>query len=175
MAERVTGADRARSINLTINIDGARETLKAFRDLPKDASNELRDAAMGLSNDLAGFVRSAGMARGGQAARVAGTVKPRRDRVPYFVVGGTARIATGQSDGSKREAFRILFGSEFGATKGASRTGPNGFTQHAGRRGLWIFPTVEAHQGDIAKAWHDAADEIVDQFCSGGTTSEVIG
>lgn len=156
------------SIVLNVTIDGARETLARFRALPRDASDELRDAATSLSIGLALLVGAAGAARGGQAALVASTVKPKRDRVPYIQVGGTKRVALGTKAGAKREAWRILFGSEFGATRGASRTGPNGFAQHAGRRGLWIFPTVEAHQDDINKAWGDAADEVVRRFTTGG-------
>lgn len=159
---------KSSSIVLNVTIDGARETLLAFSKLPKDASDELRDAATSLSIGLALLVGAAGAARGGQAGRVASTVKPKRDRVPYIQVGGTKRVALGTKAGTKREAYRILFGSEFGATRGASRTGPNGFDQHAGRRGLWIFPTVEKHEGDINKAWGKAADETVKKFTHGG-------
>lgn len=165
MADRVagTGGRKAKSISLTVRIDGAQTTLKAFRDLPKEASDELRDAAQGLSEKMAGWVRAAGQAEGRQASLLVGTVKAKRDRLPYMVVGGTKRIGHAWPGGGRAPAFALLFGSEFGSGRG------HGFLPHRGKVGYWIFPTIEAHEGEIAREWGKAADEVLDRFSSGPT------
>lgn len=173
MAAGSTGGRRsvrqggAAPFTLTVTIDGARETLKAFRDLPKDASNALRDAAGELSVKMAADIAAAGAREGRQAAAVARTVKAgRRDRVPNVVIGGTQKIGR-----HGEPAFKLLFGSEFGAGGGkgeGDRYAPYGYKRHAGKRGLWIFPTVEAGEAKISRAWNAAADEIIKRFTMGG-------
>lgn len=163
MADRVegTGGRAAKSISLTVRIDGAQATLKAFRDLPKDASDELRDRAQELSEKMAGWVRAAGNAEGRQASLLVGTVKAKRDRLPYMVVGGTKRIGHAWPGAGRAPAYQLLFGSEFGSSRG------HGFLPHRGKAGYWVFPTIEAHEGDIAREWNKAADEVIAKFGDG--------
>lgn len=163
MAQRVAGRDRAKSMSLTIRIDGAQATLKAFRDLPKDASDELRDASLELAEKMAGWVRAAGNAQGRQASLLTGTVKAKRDRLPYMVVGGTQRIGHAWPGAGRAPAYALLFGSEFGSSRG------HGFLGHRGKAGYWIFPTIEAHEGDIAREWQQAADKVIEKFGEGPT------
>jgi hypothetical protein len=164
MADRVsgTGGRAAQGIHLTIRIDGAQATLKALRDLPKEASNELRDAAQGLSEKMARWVIAAGQAEGRQASLLTGTVKAKRDRLPYMVVGGTKRIGHAWPGAGRAPAYQLLFGSEFGASTG------HGFKPHRGKVGYWVFPTIEHHEGEIAREWERAADHVVDRFSHGG-------
>ena len=165
MADRVagTGGRSAQGIHLTVRIDGAQATLKAFRDLPKEASDALRDAAGDLSESMATWVRQSGQAEGRQASLLTGTVKARRDRLPYMVVGGTKRVGHQWPGAGRAPAYALLFGSEFGSSRG------HGFLPHRGKAGYWVFPTIEAHEGDIARRWQAAADEVVDRFTSGAT------
>lgn len=164
MADRVagTGGRGARGISLTVRIDGAQATLKAFRDLPKEASDALRDAAQDLSDKMANWVKAAGQAEGRQASLLVGTVKAKRDRLPYMVVGGTKRIGHSWPGAGRAPAYQLLFGSEFGASSG------HGFLPHRGKAGYWVFPTIEAHEGEIAREWTKAADDVLDRFAEGG-------
>src|SRR4051794_15184981 len=93
-----------------VRIDGVREILRAFSVLPKDASNELRDASLKLAQELAARARADGAANGGPQGRlVAQTVKARRDRVPVVEAGGTRKL------GSRRApAYGLTFASVFG-------------------------------------------------------------
>jgi hypothetical protein len=146
-----------RTFVVNVRIDGVRETLAAFRTLPKEASDELRTAAGEIARDLAVDAAAAGRAEGHQAALVAGTVKVARDRVPVVQVGGTRRL------GRRRvPAWKLLFGSEFGS---------NRFTQfpraHQGSDGIWFFPTIEANAGPIAARWRQAADNVIAAFTRG--------
>lgn len=149
---------RGQSLTFGLEVDGVREILDAFSRLPKDANAELREAAGAIAEQVKTRVQAAGVAEGRQAARLAGTVTVRRDRVPAVQVGGTARIFRGRKDGSGREAFRVLFGSEFGSNKG------HGFRPHRGQRGYWIFPAIERDQAHIDDAWLAAVDRIVEDW-----------
>lgn len=170
MAERVSGADRNKSIRLTMRIDGAQATLAAFRDLPKEASDELREKSLELSDLMARWLQGAGSAEGRQAALLAGTVKAKRDRLPYVMVGGTKRIGRAWPGAGRAPAYQLLFGSEFGSSRG------HGFKPHRGRAGYWIFPTVEAEESTISRKWNEAADEVVAKFTSGASdVGPVIG
>lgn len=144
-----------------IRVEGATQTLAAFKALPKEASAELRVAAMRLSELFAEKLRAAGEREGRQAAKLAATVKPKRDRVPAFEIGGTKRVFRGRKDGSGREAFQALFGSEFGGRG-------HGFKPHRGAAGYWIWPTILEGQDEAAKAWREAADDIIARFTDGG-------
>lgn len=140
-------------LTVTVHIDGVRETLAALRKLPKDASNELREAALEISKELAAAATASGRREGAQAALVATTVKARRDRVPVVQAGGTKRLGR-----NRAPAYKLLFGSEFGADRFEQ------FKPHVGRGSYWFFRTVEDQQVEIAERWLQAADEIIAKF-----------
>lgn len=143
---------------INLHATGVRETLAAFRALPKEAANELRDASLDLSRELAADAKVAGVREGSQAALVAATVKASRDRVPSVQAGGLKRL------GSRRKpAWKLLFGSEFGSNR--YRQFPHG---HQGRDGIWFFPTIEANSGPIMRRWREAADRTIATFSKGG-------
>lgn len=142
-----------KDLTIRVHIDGVRETLAALRKLPKDASTELRAAALEISKEIAAAAAASGRREGSQAALVATTVKARRDRVPVVTAGGTKRL------GRNREpAYKLLFGSEFGANRYEQ------YRPHLGRGSYWFFRTVEDEQVEIAARWLKAADEIIAKF-----------
>ena len=145
-------------LTIVVEIDGVRETLEAFRELPKQATDKLRDAAGQIASDLLPAVRSAARSdRSPQAALVASTAKVRRDRIPVLVAGGTKRLGV-----NRAPAYKLLFGSEFGSDH---------FDQfhkrHQGQEGSWFFPVVEDEAGRISAAWNEAADAIIREFNGG--------
>lgn len=151
-------AQKKKSFTVSVQVDGMKETLDAFRQLPKEASAVLRDASKELAETLVTKIRiAANSDRSPQARIVAATLKVKRDRVPVIEVGGTKRIGR-----NKVPAYHLLFGSEFGSHR---------FKQfqkrHTGTTGSWFFPTVEREQAEIGKAWNEAADEIVTRFGGG--------
>jgi hypothetical protein len=138
---------------VTIHIDGLRETLAALRKLPKDASDELRTAALEISRELAAAAKASGAREGSQAAAVAKTVKAARDRVPVVVAGGNRKLGR-----NKKPAFKLLFGSEFGANRLEQ------YRPHLGRGSYWFFRTIEDEQVTIQARWLEAADAIIRKF-----------
>lgn len=141
-------------LTVRIKIDGVRPTLAALGTLPKDAQTEIREASAKLAGTLARSTIAAGTAEGRQAAIVAPTVKVRRDRLPVIEAGGGALIGR-----NRKPAFKLLFGSEFGATV---------LKQYKPRAvSYWFFKTVEDQQTAIGRAWNEAADKIIDRFGRG--------
>lgn len=147
------------TLTVKMSIAGLRETIKAFQDLPKDASKRLRDETLKLSQALAVRAKVAGMVdEAPQSPLVATTVKAVRDRVPAIQAGGTKRLGR-----NRAPAYKLLFGSEFG-----SNNYPQFHRPHQGQQGQWFFPTVERSQAEIAAAWSRVADGIVRDFSEGG-------
>ena len=150
------GARSSAGLTVTIRIEGLRESLRAMNRLGADANDIIREAAGDIAEDEAKRVRAAGHAEGRQAAIVAGTVKVRRDRVPVVQAGGGARIGR-----RRKQAGKLLFGSEFGATYLRQ------YKPHLGREGYWFFPTIEDDQPLIERQWLQAADDVLAIFGAG--------
>lgn len=146
------------SLTITLEIEGVRETLQAFRDLPKDAADKLRDAAGQIAGDLLPKVQSAARSdRSPQSALVASTAKVRRDRIPVLVAGGTKRLGV-----NRAPAYKLLFGSEFGSVQYDQF-----HKMHQGQEGSWFFPVIEEEAKRISDAWNAAADAIIQEFNGG--------
>jgi hypothetical protein len=138
---------------INVKIDGLRETLRAFRDLPKEASDEARDEAGKIAQDMAAWI-SASLAENRQASLLIPTVKVARDRVPAVTVGGASRV------GSRRtQAYKVLFGANFGA-----RSFPQ-FRPWAGKgQDYHIFSQIEAHQDEVEERYLTAMDRVIDKW-----------
>jgi|SRR6185369_11979751 len=146
----------SRSLSINVHITGVTETLAAFRRLPRDASDALREGSLALAEALAVKVRAAAESDSAQSALMGPTVKARRDRIPTIEAGGSTRVAS-----SRVPAYKILFGSEFGA-----RTLPQ-YRPHVGRGSYWMFKAVEDNEAQVAAAWLKVADDIVRRFTAG--------
>lgn len=140
-------------LTIGIRIDGARETLAAFRRLPREASEALRQRSGELAASLAGKVAGAARSDSPQSALMAPTVKARRDRVPVIEAGGATRVGSRATP-----AFKILFGSEFGARQWRQ------FRPHLGRDSYWMFRTVDENETQIAAAWELVVVDIRRDF-----------
>lgn len=141
------------SLTVKISITGVGAYMRAFRELPKEASAEIREAALKLSKELAEAAKTAGIGEGSQAALVATTVRAAKDRVPVVVAGGAKRLGR-----NKKPAFKLLFGSEFGSDRYEQ------YRSHIGRGSYWFFQTIEENSVEIAAEWKKAADEIIRKF-----------
>lgn len=140
----------ASSLTVRVRISGLQETLRAFRELPRDATNELKTRTKLLATTLALQIRAAGLTDSGQSAIVAKTVRANRDRVPVITAGGMARVGR-----NRKPAYKVLFGSEFGATSLRQ------YRPHVGAGSYWFFKEVE-HQGPrIDREWNAIADDVI--------------
>lgn len=140
---------------IRVRVEGAQATLAAFRLLPAAASKSLRERTQELSRTLAGKIATAGRADSGQSALVAATVKAGGGVVPTITAGGTARVGR-----NRAPAYKVLFGSEFGATRLPQ------FRPHLGAGSYWFFTTAE-NSPEIGRAWSKVADDIIEAFTRG--------
>lgn len=158
------------ALTIRLKAEGVRETLAAFRELPKDTNRELREASLRIADLLAQSAKGASHIDA-QSAAVGTTVRAIKDRVPVVQAGGSRRITS-----SRVPAWRLLFGSEFGAdrrfgwysARRYSDSRGRQFSPHQGRQGRWFFPTVERELPSALVEWRRAADEIVRRFGQGG-------
>lgn len=146
----------SQALTVKVRIEGVRETLVAFRRLPKEANDSLRDRTQDLSKALAEKVRGAAQGDSAQSALMAPTVKAARDRVPVITAGGPKRVGR-----NRKPAHKILFGSEFGASRLKQ------FRPHVGQGSYWFFRTVEANQSEIDRAWNNVVDDVRRDFSRG--------
>lgn len=157
------------ALTIRVRIDGAREVLAAFRDLPKDAGVALRRRSLELSDSLAQQARAAGRADTAQSAAAARSVKAVKDRVPAVQAGGRMRVTS-----SGASASDVLFGSEFGMSRRSGWFGRPQYRQsparqfrpHGGAASYWLVDTV-TESTDIGRAWLRAAADIARAFEAG--------
>lgn len=154
----------SKSLAVSVHVTGVRQTLAAFARLPKEASDDLRTETLKLSESLARKVADAARIDSDQAALIAPTVKAVRDRIPAITAGGTKRVGR-----NRVPAYRILFGSEFGARRRFgwyaqrqyAHSAGRQYRRHLGKGSYWFFQAVEDATPDISTAWSKVADDIV--------------
>jgi hypothetical protein len=161
--------------SVTVAIDEAelRAVLRAFNYAGKETSAELRTASVTIAGGLARRLRSAARSPAAppQAALLAGTVTPRRDRIVTVVIGGARRVGRPyRSRATKRktraQAGQILWGSETGSDSGKDSRG-RAYTDRFVRPGLppsqgyWIEPTADAYGPQARREWWEAVEKIL--------------
>jgi hypothetical protein len=144
-------------LSVNIAVSGLYQTLTALGKMPDNAKGALKDTAFELSQDIAKSIRLAARAQGSQAALMAGTVTTGSGD------GTDSDLVEVQAGGSgavgrhSKPAYKLLFGSEFGAVK---------LRQFKARNttGYWFFPTVTGMSEQIAAKWSEAADKVITEF-----------
>lgn len=136
-----------------VRVEGLNEAKRAFRRLPKDGKDALRDGTLKLSETLARSAESAARAHSPQAALMAPLIKAYKGQVPQIGGGGSRRVGR-----NRVPAWKILFGAEFGSNRLPQ------FRPHRGQKGYWLFPTVEREKAAIAKAWIEIGNDVAKRF-----------
>ena len=160
------------TITITPDLGDYRSLLKAISVMDKQAQGALKDEVASISRWTAqGMIyASYGALMPMQAAIVAQTIRPARDRVPTVYIGGAKGRASGGAN-----AGQLLFGNEFGSdrnAKGSKGAFPNGGyrfpersnSQGRGNTGYWIFPSLKDMQPTIRKRWFDAVTKVLDNW-----------
>jgi hypothetical protein len=154
-------ADREK-VGIALEVEGMRDTIKAFNRLDKEGKNAARDEVKKIAQLLADRIRARAPADK-RYQDLAVTVRAGRDRVPVIYIGGraTPKVSGG---GGPRE---LVIGMEFGARDpgpNAWRFPPRTPTLGRGNAGYWIYPTLKANQDDIIRLWFDAMDKIINEW-----------
>jgi hypothetical protein len=159
-------------ITIKPDLGDYRALLKVISVMDKEAQGALKDEVASISRWTAqGMIyASYGALMPAQAAVVASSIRPARDRVPTVYIGGAKGRASGGGN-----AGQLLFGNEFGSdrnTKGSKGTFPNGgyrFPERSngkgkGNTGYWIFPSLVEMQPTIRRRWFDAVNRVLDNW-----------
>lgn len=130
-------------------VEGLDEVLRAFRQLPKDASAELRQASVSIAqNRMVPAWKNAAMYYAGPwGDKIAASVRARRDRIPAVQIGGNRRVFTGGAS-----ATMVRYPSDAGQVRPSI---PPAFTGTD-----WIGRTRE-YQPAAMREWSQAVDRIV--------------
>jgi hypothetical protein len=159
-------------ITIKPDLGDYRALLKAISAMDKASQGALKNEVASISRWTAqGMVyASYGAVMPKQAAIVAATIRPAKDRVPTVYIGGSKGRASGGAN-----AGQLLFGNEFGGDRNAfgnANAFPNGgyrfpprtSREGRGNTGYWIFPTLKAMQPEIKKKWFAAVNKVLDNW-----------
>jgi hypothetical protein len=161
----------ATAMRVTAQLENLGPTLRLLRQLPKDATTELRQANLDISRDLAR--RIARSAATPQEAALAHTVKARYDRVPKVAVGGSRRAwvwrtTRGRAPGTPSvaqpppTAGQLIRGVEYGANRSWR------FPRSHRRDGYWVGPAWRRVAPEAFERWADALTALARKWGSDG-------
>lgn len=154
-----------------------RNLFQTLNKLDKETQDEIRSAAMPLSQRLAGqLLMFSQSAPSPQTKLVAQSIVAKRDRVIRVDVGGTKKVGRKyggeQSKSGKGNKVRqnqapagaLLWGTEYGSGKGTDSIGrpySNRFKAARNKRGYWIAPAVDYYTPIVAKEYIDIVQAII--------------
>lgn len=135
---------------ISVTVRGAREVERAFSRVPAQGREIMARYIDEAAEKLAKAVRAAASASSRQASLMAPTVKA--------VPGGRATVSAGGGipvGRNHKPAFKVLFGSEFGAHIYKQ------FRPHLGNGSYWFFRTIETEKPLLDRELEGMADELV--------------
>jgi hypothetical protein len=154
-----------------------RNLFQTLNKLDKETQDEIRSAAMPLSQRLAGqLLMFSQSAPSPQTKLVAQSITAKRDRVIRVDVGGSKKVgrkyggeASKSGKGNKvrqgsAPAGALLWGTEYGSGKGTDSIGraySNRFKAPRNKRGYWIAPAVDYYTPIVAKEYIDIVQAII--------------
>jgi hypothetical protein len=154
-----------------------RNLFQTLNKLDKETQDDIRSAALPLSQRLAGqLLMFSQSAPSPQTKLVAQSIVAKRDRVIRVDVGGTKKVGRKyggeQSKSGKGNKVRqnqapagaLLWGTEYGSGKGTDSIGraySNRFKAPRNKRGYWIAPAVDYYTPIVAKEYIDIVQTII--------------
>jgi hypothetical protein len=154
-----------------------RNLFQTLNKLDKETQDDVRSAALPLSQRLAGqLLMFSQSAPSPQTKLVAQSIAAKRDRVIRVDVGGTKKVGRKyggeQSKSGKGNKVRqnqapagaLLWGTEYGSGKGTDAIGrpySNRFKAPRNKRGYWIAPAVDYYTPIVAKEYIEIIQAII--------------
>jgi len=139
----------------TVEVEGLKETLRAFNKFGKEANSELRAAARDIATATAREAAGKAKGQGKMASAVAESIVAKSDRVPRIDSGGRKKVT---SRGTAAGA--LFFGTEFGGSQ------PQ-FRPHLGQQGYFLWPTIRQRQSRDIALYQRALDNLIDRWSRG--------
>lgn len=170
-------ATKAGKGKLAIDVEPVefRNLIRLLGSLPVESQQEIRDRALPLSQRFAGqLFMFAQASRTPQAAKVAESLMPKRDRLIRVDVGGPKKVGR-KYGGEKRKngkvvkqnqapAGALLWGSEYGSHRGVDRAGrtyTDRFKAPYKKSGYWINPAMDYYLPIIAREYAQMVQDVV--------------
>lgn len=145
--------------------DDAYRLTRAMNQLGRQARPVFREAGTRVADVAARDLRDAAGDFSRQSRGVAGSIKARRDRVPYVSANRSTVFA--KRGASKRTSVRVghvAAGSEYGSRSGRFVAPRHGATAQPWRpAGYWWHPTVKARRDAWTRIWLKALGDLIDQ------------
>lgn len=154
-----------------------RNLFQTLNKLDKETQDDVRSAALPLSQRLAGqLLMFSQSAPSPQTKLVAQSITAKRDRVIRVDVGGSKKVGRKyggeQSKSGKGNKVRqnqapagaLLWGTEYGSGKGTDSIGrlySNRFKAPRNKRGYWIAPAVDYYTPIVAKEYIEIVQTII--------------
>ncbi len=154
-----------------------RNLFQTLNKLDKETQDDIRSAALPLSQRLAGqLLMFSQSAPSPQTKLVAQSIAAKRDRVIRVDVGGSKKVGRKyggeQSKSGKGNKVRqnqapagaLLWGTEYGSGKGTDAIGraySNRFKAPRNKRGYWIAPAVDYYTPIVAKEYIEIVQTII--------------
>ena len=154
-----------------------RNLFQTLNKLDKETQDDIRSAALPLSQRLAGqLLMFSQSAPSPQTKLVAQSIVAKRDRVIRVDVGGSKKVGRKyggeQSKSGKGNKVRqnqapagaLLWGTEYGSGKGTDAIGrpySNRFKAPRNKRGYWIAPAVDYYTPIVAKEYIEIVQTII--------------
>lgn len=154
-----------------------RNLFQTLNKLDKETQDDVRSAALPLSQRLAGqLLMFSQSAPSPQTKLVAQSIAAKRDRVIRVDVGGSKKVGRKyggeQSKSGKGNKVRqnqapagaLLWGTEYGSGKGTDAIGrpySNRFKAPRNKRGYWIAPAVDYYTPIVAKEYIEIVQAII--------------
>lgn len=139
---------------------------RALRDLPKEASAELREASLDIASDVAGKAAARARMVGGVAVYVAPTIKAKQDRIPKVVMGGLTRLPARDGTprrGAKQAVGNVMWGAEFGGQRRPTTQQFDPWRGNSTGAGYFLWPTIRGESASIVERYGDALMTAVDK------------
>jgi hypothetical protein len=157
-------------LQIEVRMDGVRQTLRAFRDLGRDASGDLREESVKIATGFVPRMQAAARADGPQSALMAPTVRVKRDRVPSVQAGGGKRVGR-----HKKPAGALIYASEFGMNSRSGWYGRVRYRQsrgrqwhpHRGAASYWFHRTADRQMDSVYRQWFAVVDRLIRRWASG--------
>lgn len=160
---------------ITVDPVALKNLLQTLSRLDKETQNEVRDAALPLSQRLAGQLKQfADSAPSPQTKLVAESITPKRDRLIRVDVGGPKKVGRkygGESRGKGKKvkqsaaaAGALLWGTEYGSHPNIDSIGrryTDRFKAPANKRGYWIAPAVDYYVPIVAREYEEIVTKII--------------
>ena len=147
-----------------IRIEGLTDFLRDMAKFDDRFNTEMRKASIGVAELIVSGAKmeAATVTRNRQALEVMKGMRAKSDRVPTVRLSENTGFVSQSRPNRKRKRKvtrgDVFFGAEFG---GGARPTTRQFLRHRGRSGYFFWPTVRKKKNEIATAYLNAIDKVL--------------